>query len=170
MCRTDIENRIYTMKAYKNDGRIHYEQELRLIEEYNGHVVLSGDIGRQLKHYTRQAVYTFDKETLEYFFADRWYTAALVFGEDGEIVHVYCNIAFPCNISEGLVEFTDLDVDVIVRDGQIEVVDVDEFEAHRGIYNYDDELERKVFAAVDRVKKDIVQRNYPFDRDILRSS
>ncbi len=160
--------KIYIMKAYKYDGRIHYEQPLKLKEKFDNHVVLEGAIGRELIHYTRDTVFTFDAKTYEYFFTDRWYTAALVFDNAGKIVHVYCNIAFPCKLKEDTVEFIDLDVDVIVRDGILEVVDIDEFEEHKKLYGYGKELEIRVFKAVDQVKKDITEGNYPFNRDILK--
>ena len=165
---TEGKNKIYIMRAYKYDGRLHYEQPLRLKEKRPDHVVLEGEIGRELIHHTRDAVYKFDAETYEYFFDDRWYTAALVFDKNRNIVHVYCNIALPCTINKDSVEFVDLDVDVIVRNGILEVVDIDEFEEHKKIFGYGRELEEKVFEAVERVKKDITEGNYPFDRDILR--
>ena len=121
-----------------------------------------------MTHYTRDAVFKFEQETFEYFFTDRWYTAALVFDEDGNVVHVYCNIALPCEIFEEIVEFIDLDVDVIVRDGNIEVIDIDEFEEHKLLYGYSEDIEKRVFEAVDRVKNDLSKGNYPFNRNILK--
>jgi len=158
------------MKAFKYDGRLHYEQPLQLVERFDNHIVLKGAKGRELIHYTRDAVYKFDESTYEYFFEDRWYTAALVFDDDGKVVYVYCNIALPCKISGDIVQFVDLDVDVIVRYGKIEVIDVDEFEEHKILYGYDNELETRVFIAVDRVKDDIEKGNYPFNRDILQQT
>lgn len=155
------------MKAYKFDGRLHYEQTLELFEKFDNHVVLKGVKGRELIHHTRNSVFKFDKNTLEYFFTDRWYTAAIIFDDNGNVVHVYCNIALPCTILEHSVEFVDLDVDVVVRNGKIEVIDIDEFEEHKILYKYDEELEKKIFIAVDTVKTDITKGNYPFDRDIL---
>jgi protein associated with RNAse G/E len=161
-------NKMYTMKAYKYDGRLHYEQPLQLKQKFDNHIVLKGAIGRELIHYTRDTVFKFDAKTYEYFFTDRWYTAALVFDNDRNVVHVYCNIAFPCEIKDDAVEFIDLDVDVIVRDGNLEVVDIDEFEEHKKLYGYEKDLEKRVFEAVDQVKMDITEGNYPFNRDILK--
>jgi protein associated with RNAse G/E len=164
----EINNIEYTMKAYKYDGRLHYEQRLSYVSFRDKCLELRGSKGRKLHHYTRDDVYTFDKETLEYFFEDRWYTAALVFDDDGNVVHVYCNIAYPARINQDIVSFIDLDVDVVVIDGRIKVIDVDEFNEHKAIYGYGKELEEKVFEAVERVKTDIRNENYPFDRKILR--
>lgn len=38
-------------------------------------------------------------------------------------------------------EFIDLDVDVVVKNGRIEVVDIDEFEENKNKYGYSKELE-----------------------------
>jgi protein associated with RNAse G/E len=163
----DTTSRTYTMRAYKYDGRIHYEQELNFVGFKNGVLTLAGEKGRKLKHYTRDAVYSFDERTLEYFFTDRWYTAALVFDETGRVVHVYCNIALPVEISEDVVSFVDLDVDVVVRNGYMEVIDIDEFEEHKILYGYGEEIEKKVFETVELVKNAIRDGEFPFDREIL---
>ena len=168
MAEAKSKEKTYVMKAYKYDRRIHYEQPLQLEEKFRNHIVLRGAKGRELTHYTRDAVYKFDAATYEYFFTDRWYTAALVVDDDGKVVHVYCNIALPCKITDDTVEFVDLDVDVLVREGKIKVVDIEEFEEHKELYGYSENLEAKVFEAVDIVKRDIIDGNYPFNRDILK--
>jgi hypothetical protein len=129
--------------------------------------VLKGEKGRKLKHYTRGKVFEFDKETREYFFSDRWYTAALVYDEDGKVEHVYCNIAKPGVISETSVEFVDLDVDVIVRDRQISIIDIDEFNENKVFYGYGRKLEEKVMEAAEEVVEHIKNGVYPFDKEIL---
>ena len=158
------------MKAFKYDGKIHYEQSLEFIKKDENHLVLKGGKGRNLVHHTRNAVYTFNDTSLEYFFIDRWYTAALVFNDSGEVISVYCNIAYPCVISENIVEFIDLDVDVIVKNGVIKVVDLDEFEDHKILYGYSKELEIKVFNTVNQLKQNIRNGIYPFNRDILKQT
>ncbi len=162
-----MSDKTYTMKAYKYDGRIHYEQELDFVSRENEVLTLAGKKGRQLKHHTRNAIFSFDKNTLEYFFTDRWYTAALVFDEEGRVVQVYCNISKPAEIDDNIVSFVDLDVDVIVKDGKIEVIDIDEFEEHKVLYGYGEVIEKKVFETVELVKNNILKKRFPFNRDIL---
>lgn len=163
----DITENTYTMKAYKFDGRLHYEQTLYLVSHKDGVLTLAGRKGRKLKHYTRDAVYTFDKNTLEYFFEDEWFTAALIFDDEGNVEQVYCNIAFPSEVKDDVVSFIDLDVDVLVKNGRIEVVDIDEFEEHKVIYKYGQKIEKKVFETVEQLKKRINEGKFPFDRKIL---
>ncbi|HPJ22419.1 MAG TPA: DUF402 domain-containing protein [Clostridia bacterium] len=163
----DRFNEKITMKAYKYDGRLHYEQELDFVDFNNGALVLAGRKGRKLRHYTRDTVFTFEEKTLEYFFEDRWYTAALVFDDSGKVIHVYCNIALPAKIQDGTVSFVDLDIDVIVRDGIIEVVDEDEFRLHKEIYGYGIEIEKRVYETVDLVKSTIINGEFPFNMEIL---
>jgi protein associated with RNAse G/E len=163
----DKTDMTYIMRAHKYDGRIHYEQELNFVGFENGVLTLAGEKGRKLKHYTRDAVYTFNERTLEYFFTDRWYTAALVFDDTGKVVHVYCNIALPAEITGNVVGFVDLDVDVIVKDGRIDVVDIDEFEEHSILFGYGQDIEKRVFETVELVKSNIINREFPFDREIL---
>ncbi|MFO7611219.1 MAG: DUF402 domain-containing protein [Clostridia bacterium] len=159
----NIENKTYVMKAYKYDGRLHYEQPLQLEGRFHDHLVLKGAGGRKLTHYTRDAVYTFHEESKEFFFLKRWYTAALIYGDGGAVEYVYCNIAVPCRITDETVEFIDLDVDVVVKNGRIEVLDMDEFEEHKSKYGYKENLVAKVMQTVDELKKHISDGDYPFE-------
>lgn len=167
MIENEKEKKI-VMKAYKFDGTLHYEQTLEFLKKDQNHIVLKGNIGRKLKHYTRKKVFEFDKETKEYFFKDRWYTAALVYNEKGKIIHVYCNIAKPSVIKDNSVEFVDLDVDVLVQNGKIKIIDMNEFNENKEIYGYGKELEIKVLETVQLVVEHIEKGVYPFTDDILK--
>ncbi|MFO7637497.1 MAG: DUF402 domain-containing protein [Clostridia bacterium] len=156
------------MRSLKYDQRPHYEQELEFVEQSGNHLLLRGRKGRILTHHTRGEEYTFDKNTFEYFFPDRWYTAALVLDERMEATYLYCNIAMPARIGRDRVEFVDLDVDVILEDGEIRVVDLDEYEHNRASYGYPEEVQRKVTETVEVLKRDIQEKRFPFNGDYRR--
>jgi len=159
-------NNIYTMKAYKYDNKIHYEQPLTLYEKKDNYIALKGEIGRKLKHYTRNDIYTFDKRTIEYFFEDKWYTASFTFNSKGICDYIYCNICFPSKITENEVSFIDLDIDIIYEEGQTKVIDIDEFEAHKIKYKYPQKIIDKVLITIEELKKDIKEKNHPFGQYI----
>ncbi len=154
---------MYTMKAYKYDGALHYEQPLELNELNDEYISLKGHIGRKLTHYTRDTVYTFDKETIEYFFFEKWYTAAFVFNSHSVCDYIYCNICMPSKLLDQVVSFIDLDIDVIYDKGEVKIVDVDEFEEHLIKYKYPEETISKVKKVTKEVVASIKNRNFPFN-------
>ncbi len=154
---------MYTMKAYKYDGALHYEQPLELFEVNKKYIALKGHIGRELTHYTRDTVYTFDKETIEYFFFDKWYTAAFVFNDESICDYVYCNICLPSTLANQVVSFIDLDIDVIYYKGEVKVVDIDEFEEHLITYKYPKKTIAKVKEVTEEVILAIKSKKFPFN-------
>lgn len=153
----------YIMKAYKYDNKLHYEQPLYLLKKSDNYIALKGEIGRKLIHYTRDAVYTFDKKTIEYFFKDRWYTASFIINKEGICDYIYCNICFPSKIMKNEVTFIDLDIDIIYEKGNIRVVDIDEFEEHKIKYKYPSNIINKVNETVQVLKKNINTKKHPFN-------
>ena len=151
------------MKALKYDQKPHYEQELDFVHREEGYIVLKGRKQRKLIHHSRKKEFTFNNVTYEYFFEDRWYTAALVLNEQNQAEYIYCNIALPAKITEATVEFIDLDVDVIMENQEIKVVDIDEFEENQIRYSYGDETIRKVLKTAQDLKEDIRYKRFPFD-------
>ncbi|MBN2852408.1 MAG: DUF402 domain-containing protein [Clostridia bacterium] len=157
----------YLMKAYKYNGKEHYEQPLELFEIGSDFISLKGAIGRQLTHHTRNRIFTFDKKTIEYFFFERWYTAAFVFNDEGICDYVYCNVCLPSELKGNTVSFIDLDVDVIYEKGEIKVVDLDEFEENSKIYQYPEALIQQVKKTTEQLKTDIACKKHPFDLYII---
>jgi len=153
----------YTMKAYKHDNKLHYEQPLSFYKREDNYIALKGKAGRTLTHYTRNTTFLFDKNTIEYFFTDRWYTSAFVFNKQGICDYIYCNICFPSKIDNNVVSFIDLDIDVIYDKGQIIVVDQDEFEAHQIKYHYSKETIKKVIKTTKEVQQAIENKSFPFN-------
>ena len=70
---------------------------------------------------------------LESYFADRWYNIFAVYGSDtGVFKGWYCNISRPANLTDGEVDWVDLELDVVVRpDHRSAVLDEEEFAALR---------------------------------------
>ena len=163
------------MKAYKYKDKLHYESTLDLYARQDNLVILHGPLNRQLIHHTRGKVFTFDRQSLEFYFNDRLYTVACVFNNKGQIEYYYCNIAMPCIFGtkntnpDALTEitFVDLDLDVIMqKDLTYKIVDRDEFEIHQKELNYPPEIITMAEKGLEWIQKDILERLFPFDGSI----
>jgi uncharacterized protein len=88
------------------------------------------------------------------FFAnDRWSSA------------VYANVSTPATFDGETVRWIDLDLDVVIRDGAVELLDEDEFAEHRARMAYPERLATRALEAAATLIELATRRAPPFDRD-----
>jgi protein associated with RNAse G/E len=81
--------------------------------------------------------------SIAYFPKDLWYNIIALMEPEG--VRFYCNIASPRYMYQGVLTYIDYDLDVIRSvDGQIQIVDQEEYDNHRLVYRYPKLVETKV--------------------------
>ncbi len=91
---------------------------------------------------------------------DGMWTAVWLAGWDPVL---YVDIARHVRVDVDRVVTVDLDVDVVRRlDGEVEVLDLDEFDLHRRKYGYPDDLVDEVRRTTDAVAESIRQARPPF--------
>jgi protein associated with RNAse G/E len=89
----------------------------------------------------------------ERFYLNRWYNYFIFEQPPGSLRNYYINICMPPSISDGVVDYVDLDIDVIVwPDGRMVTVDMDEFEANGKIYSYPDHVREITLETLCRVQ------------------
>lgn len=106
-----------------------------------------------------------EKGTLsyEYYWPDRWYNVFRFHKADGSPRSFYCNVAMPAVISDSLIEYVDLDIDVVVdREFNYEVLDIEEFEERRIELGYPDDVVAMAKTAQTELVEMIAAREFPF--------
>jgi hypothetical protein len=81
---------------------------------------------------------------------------------DHPALDLYVDVVTPPTWTDGRATMVDLDFDVIVQDGDTRLVDADEFEAHRVLYDYPDDLVEAARAAADDIYTRVHRRTPPF--------
>ena len=68
---------------------------------------------------------------VETYFTDRWYNIFAIYDrQDGRLKGWYCNLSYPAEVSDGVVSYVDLALDLLVYpDGRQLVLDQEEFNA-----------------------------------------
>ncbi|WP_261300688.1 DUF402 domain-containing protein [Paenibacillus andongensis] len=156
-----MDNQI-TIQALKYGNIRHYEWNTILLEKTDSHIIVLGEYGRKLNHYTKQKVFTVETWTIEYFPFDSWFTvSADVVG--GKIHQFYCNINQPAKIEGNTVSFVDLDLDYVQRNGEWKVVDEDEFESNAIKFAYPEALIHKASQELQDLKELVRNQTFPFD-------
>jgi protein associated with RNAse G/E len=86
----------------------------------------------------------------EYYWLDRWYNVFRFHEPTGELRNYYCNINMPPTFADGLLDYVDLDIDVLIwPDLRCEVLDEAEFEANATLYSVPPHVREKVHATRD---------------------
>jgi uncharacterized protein len=157
-------NNQITIQALKYGDRLHYEWETTVLEKTDTHILVLGKYGRELRHYSKQKVFTVENWTIELFPFDSWFTVSADVC-DGNIKQYYCNINEPAkiDITKNTVSFVDLDLDYIQRDGIWRVVDEDEFVSNAITYAYPEELIHRARYELAHLQDRIRKGEFPFD-------
>jgi len=101
----------------------------------------------------------------EYYWLDRWYNVFRFHEPHGEFRNYYCNINLPPTFENGILDYVDLDIDLLVdRQGRVKILDVDEFERNARLFSIPDTVCRSAKLAVDELITLIEKRNFPFDQ------
>lgn len=100
----------------------------------------------------------------EYYWRDRWYNIFRFHEPGGDLRNYYCNISMPPRFENGILDYIDLDIDVLVRkDLSYEVLDLEDFQNNAVIYAYPGEVRRMADQSLMELKGLIERREFPFD-------
>ncbi|MEI2704993.1 MAG: DUF402 domain-containing protein [Ilumatobacteraceae bacterium] len=102
----------------------------------------------------------FDFEALVFFPRDRWWNAMFL---EGAHVDAHIDITMPATISGSIITTVDLALDVIIRDGNVQLVDLAEFDEHRVLYRYPAAQVHEARQAAREVQSMIADAIFPFD-------
>ncbi len=101
--------------------------------------------------------------SIEFFWTDRWYSVFRFQSPAGRLLKFYCNLNTPARLSDGVLSFIDLDVDVLVEaDYSYTILDEDEFELHAELYRYPETYRDNVGRALEELLGLVDSRQFPF--------
>lgn len=97
-------------------------------------------------------------------------TVLMNFDENHQFAGAKCDAALPAKHNGDLIEFIDLDLDVVVnQDLSYYVQDEAEFEQHRVSMNYSEATVRQAHTGIALAKTLLKQRLFPFDQHKIRT-
>ncbi len=154
---------IFTINSRGFDGRIKRSWQCELLKRSGPQLEFLGSFDRDVSHahlgQISKGTYSF-----EFYWLDKCYNVFRFHEPDGTFRNFYCNINLPPALGHRVLEYIDLDIDIVVdAAGNISVLDEDEFEANSGAYNYGKELIVSAREAVDSLLGMIERRDFPFD-------
>jgi len=155
---------VITVNARKFDGNIRRSWVGGLFSENDGLITLLAHFSETHVHNDLGTIHA-GTVSFEYFWLDRWYNVFHFREPDGTPKAIYSNIAMPATFDGKVLDYVDLDIDVIFwPDGRVDVLDRDDFERNSAKYGYPDEVKTAVENALTEVLSLIERREFPFAR------
>jgi protein associated with RNAse G/E len=137
--------------------------ECKLIESDSDLITFVGEFEEDVKH-EQLGLIRRGTISYEYYWRDRWYNVFRFHELGGELRNFYCNVGMPPRFENNLLEYVDLDIDILVqKDFSIEILDMDDFEENAVKYQYPEDVRKKAYQSLDDLKSMIERREFPFD-------
>jgi uncharacterized protein len=134
------EGSVITVNSRKHDGSIQRQWQCDLISAIDNEIVLKGEFSSTIEH-AALGIIARGTVSYEYFWTDRWYNVFRFHGPTGELRNYYCNISAPPTISADVLDYIDLDIDVVVwPNGSHQILDLEEFEENSVSFGYPPEV------------------------------
>lgn len=154
---------IVQINARKFDNKIHRSWKCKIIERRNSLLVFVGEFAEEIIH-KDLGIIKRGTISYEYYWLNRWYNIFRFHEPDGNLRNFYCNVNAPPIFEDGILDYIDLDIDVLVlKDYSYQVLDVEEFEYNSVKYKYPENVIEKAKKSLDELICKIEKRRFPFD-------
>ena len=171
-----VTGRAVRIVSTKFDGSLHNDFAGRLIEDGGGLEYPLAPLrvfvpeGTSIQSYRGDQVVRVPFTALFWPGQERWWNVyhnhrTLQRSDQRWTPESYANVSSPATFDGETVRWVDLDLDVTIRAGVVELLDEDEFAEHRMRMDYPDELVRSALAAAATLLELAARRAPPFDRE-----
>lgn len=158
-------NQQITINSLKYDGSIGRSWNCEFVEKKDDLLVFVGEFETDVRHPNLGHIKT-GAISYEYYWLNRWYNVFRFHEPDGQLRNYYCNVNMPLVFDGRVLEYVDLDIDMLVwKDLSYEVLDREEFEENALKFGYPDEVRAAAYRGLEELKGMIERREFPFDHD-----
>src|SRR5450432_477775 len=150
------------MHSTKYDGSLHYRYRVQTIDRTDARLITFSEPGIPIESY--RGSWARKHYLLSIFWIDRPYVLHVQWHKTWEPISLYTDIATGTNWRDGSVGYVDMDLDVILPHDSPKIIldDEDEFEEHRLLWKYPDDLVNRCRDAADEVRRLLEARQPPF--------
>ena len=146
-----MKGQLFTVNSRKFDLSLRRSWKAHLVERTDDHITLEGSFEFEVEH-SEIGIISKGTRSVETFFFDRWYNYFVFYEPSGGLRNYYFNISLPPRVGRDIIDYVDLDIDIIVwPDRRIEVLDEEEFRDNALVYAYPAE----VIAKTEELKSEI---------------
>lgn len=156
-------NNLVTINSRKFDGTISRSWNCTLLNQTEDYWLFFGEFENEVSH-PKLGVIRRKTKSFEYYFKEKLFNVFRFHEPEGQLKYFYCNINLPPVFNNEVLDYIDLDIDVLVnKDLTFEILDEDEFEMNSVKFQYQSELINKVNENLHSLLSLIENRSFPFD-------
>lgn len=146
-----MKGQLFTVNSRKYDLSLGRSWSARLLERSNEGLLLEGVFDDEIQH-PELGTIAKGSHSVETFFFDRWYNYFVFYEPAGKLRNYYINLSMPPQVSESVIDYIDLDIDIIIwPDRKVEILDTEEFEENAKYYQYPNYVVRKVLELKNQI-------------------
>jgi len=150
------------INSRKFNGEIHRSWKADFIEKRNSLLIFVGVFEKEVRH-SKLGVIRRGTISYEYYWLDRWYNIFKFHEPEGELRNFYCNINMPPQFQNNVLDYVDLEIDVLVsKNFDVEILDREEFEENSALFGYSESLVTKTYQTLNELLEMIKVRGFPF--------
>ena len=158
-----MEAKSITINSCAFDGTVKKSWTAQVLDKNEELITVKGTFRTEVTH-PHLNVIRRDTVSYEYFWFDRWYNVFRFHEPDGAFRNYYCNICMPARIQDSILQYVDLDIDIVVdHAGRIEILDEEEFAENAERFGYSPAVHTKLSEAVAELTVLIELGKFPFD-------
>ena len=129
-----------TIHCYKHNGKLHRTWDEATVLEIDDDMLICGN-NKTLVTESDGRSHNTNEPAILFFYKKRWFNIIGQFKNQG--LFYYCNIATPYLIDNGIIKYIDYDLDLrVFPDGGFRVLDRNEYNYHRKLMHYPEELDK----------------------------
>lgn len=156
----------YNIHGYKHNGDLYkvWDETIFLAQTDDYYVFANNKIkvteidGRSWR--TKEPAITF-------YYKKSWFNIIAQLKNTG--IYYYCNISSPVIIENNTIKYIDYDYDLrVFPDGAYKILDKSEYEYHKKIMNYPDEIDKIVKYELNRLIEKNKRRENPFNEETIK--
>lgn len=158
-----MQQTVITVNSRKYDQSVRRSWTCRLTERNDTLFVFVGEFAFDVSHPDLGEI---SKGTVsyEYYWLDRWFNIFRFHHPDGTFRNWYCNVNMPPNFDGRVLDYVDLDIDILIwPGGEPQVLDEDEFAMNAAEYRYPTEILEQALSAKRELLAMYAARKFPFD-------
>lgn len=160
------EDRIITINSRKFDNSISKSWKVEMVNQDSDLFTFIGKFEKEIIH-SQLGVIRRGTISYEFYWLNRWYNVFRFHEPDGNLRNFYCNINLPINFSGEVLNYVDLDIDILVwKDFSYQILDIEEFEVNAKRFSYSDKMRKQVRASQNELISLIETKTFPFDYKI----
>ncbi|MEP7147660.1 MAG: DUF402 domain-containing protein [Acidobacteriota bacterium] len=150
-----------TVNSRRFDETIRKSWECELLFQRDSLIAAVGEFTENVRHpdlgHLRKGTISY-----EFYWLDRWYNIFRFHEPSGELRNFYCNVSMPPSFENEILDFVDLDIDVVIDpDFKPTVLDRNEYERSSATFGYSDEIDARVEASLEELLELFEKRDMP---------